>query len=682
MAFTEQQIGRALENGEFAPYFQPLVDLRSGEVHGFEILARWQHPTLGLISPAVFIPLIEQYRLMNNLTASLLISAFAAARTLPFDFGLSINLSPTQLHDRSLPALLEVMADEAEFDLTRLTVELTESALVDDLNLAGSVAAQLKEKGIRLALDDFGTGYSSLLHLQSLPFDELKVDASFVRSMTQLRQSRKITAAVISLGLSLGLQIVAEGIEEQDQANLLAWQGCNIGQGYLFGRPVPADGLPDILARPKSFPGVTTEVPSSISASFLSVDARPDERFSQLRAIYDGAPVGLAFVNTQLRYVNLNQRLAQANGKPVQDHLGRKVSEVLPPGLYAQVEPYILRALQGESLAPVELIKAAPGQPVRTLMASYQSVRDEVGEILGVCISVADITAVKEKEAALRESEDHYRCTVELNPQIPWVGDAKGNLISLSSRWTALTGMSTEEALKFGWTGVVHPDDREPSVSAIMSSMKTGEPMDFEHRIRCGDGWTWMRIRGYPRRDAEGRIIRWYGCAESIDDHKRALEELRCSEARLSAIFQAAPVGIALVESSTHRLLHANPRIEELIGFRFTSGMIWCSNQLRAFDTQGNLIPAEQMPLARCIRSGETTEAQDLLLQRSDGSSIWLSITIAPVRLENGTQWGAVVIAQDVENARQEHEKLLDLTRMLDSAASLEAPAGLLASAW
>jgi EAL domain-containing protein (putative c-di-GMP-specific phosphodiesterase class I) len=131
-----------------------------------------------------------------------------------------------QLHDRSLPKLLELMADEAEFELNRLTVELTESALVDDLDLAGKVAEDVKQMGIHLALDDFGTGYSSLLHLQSLPFDELKVDASFVRSMTQSRQSRKITAAVVSLGLSLGLQTVAEGIEDQSQANLLAWQAA------------------------------------------------------------------------------------------------------------------------------------------------------------------------------------------------------------------------------------------------------------------------------------------------------------------------------------------------------------------------------------------------------------------------------------------------------------------------
>jgi len=223
MQLTQQDIHQALEEGEFVPYFQPIVDLRVGNIHGFEILARWQHPTQDSIPPNLFIPPAEHYGLINRLSASLLTQAFAAVRTLPTDFGLSINLSPSQLLDRAMPDLIHHLADEAEFDLKRLTVELTETALVDDLDLAGAVAADFKRLGIRLALDDFGTGYSSLLHLQSLPFNELKLDISFVRSMVHSRQSRKIAAAAVNLGLSLGLQTVAEGIEEQSQANLLTW---------------------------------------------------------------------------------------------------------------------------------------------------------------------------------------------------------------------------------------------------------------------------------------------------------------------------------------------------------------------------------------------------------------------------------------------------------------------------
>src|ERR1700733_8216485 len=376
MQFTQQDIHQALEEGEFVPYFQPIVDLRAGNIHGFEILARWQHPTQGSIPPNRFIPPVEHYGLINGLSASLLNQAFAAVRTLPTNFGLSINLSPSQLLDRAMPDLIHHLADEAEFDLKCLTAELTETALVDELDLAAAVAADFKRLGIRLALDDFGTGYSSLLHLQSLPFDELKVDISFVRSMVESRQSRKITAAVISLGLSLGLQTVAEGVEEQSQANLLAWQGCTFGQGYLYGRPIPAAELPASLSQ--CHPGVwaTTEVPASIGDSFLTLDAHPTQRLSQLRAIYDGAPVGLAFIDCDLQYVNLNQQLAQMNKQSVQAHLGRKVSDIVLPALYKQFEQYLKRALCGKAFPSIEVqtTPAAIGEPARTLMVSYQPV--------------------------------------------------------------------------------------------------------------------------------------------------------------------------------------------------------------------------------------------------------------------------------------------------------------------
>jgi PAS domain S-box-containing protein len=671
MPFAEQRIRQALDVGEFVPYFQPLVDLRVGSIHGFEILARWIHPDHGLVPPNKFIPLVERYGLINRLSTSLLTQAFASARTLPKNFGLSINLSPSQLHDRTLPSLIHRMADDAEFDLKRLTAELTETALVDDLDLAATVAADFKRLGIRLALDDFGTGYSSLLHLQSLPFDELKVDISFVRSMVESRQSRKITAAVISLGLSLGLQTVAEGVEEQSQANLLAWQGCTYGQGCLYGRPIPAAELPASLSQ--CHPGVwaTTEVPASIGDPFLSLDAHPTERLSQLRAIYDSAPVGLAFIDCDLQYVNLNQQLAQMNGQRVQAHLGRNVSDIVPPATYKQFEPYLKRALRGEAFPSIEVQTApeAVGEPAKTLMVSYQPVRDEASEILGVCVSIADISAMKQKEEALRESEDHYRHAVELNPQTPWVMDAQGNNISISSRWETITGLTLEQTKDYGWLDAVHPDDRPPILMMLETSLITGTPIDIEYRVRCEDGpWIWMRSRGAARRDAAGKIIHWYGSVESIDEHKRAVDELRtseaglrCSEARLRAIFDSVPLGIVLAESSTGRVLNANPKAEQLIGFHFKQDMIWTNEDWEAFDSCGKRIKGSDLPLMRAIRSGKATDANEVLLRRPDGSEIWLSMTGAPVRLEDGEQLGGILIVQDIDTRKREREHILGL---------------------
>jgi EAL domain-containing protein (putative c-di-GMP-specific phosphodiesterase class I) len=249
MGLLQEELKRALTAGEFIPNFQPLVDLRTGRLEGFEILARWQHPVLGLLMPSDFVPIIERYSLVIELTACLLERSFVAMQSLPKHLGLSINAAPRQFRDNVLSQTVASVAARAGFDLRRLTVEITESALVDDLPLAGAIAAELKSLGVRLALDDFGTGYSSLLHLQALPFDELKVDRSFVENMVESPQSRKIVAAVVSLGQSLGMRTVAEGIEYTEQSELLAGQGCNIGQGWLFGKPVTAADLPALAAQ-------------------------------------------------------------------------------------------------------------------------------------------------------------------------------------------------------------------------------------------------------------------------------------------------------------------------------------------------------------------------------------------------------------------------------------------------
>ena len=240
---------RAIEHGEFTPHFQPLVDLRTGGLYGFELLARWFRPEQGWISPDEFIPLAESDGWIDLLTRELLRKGFSALATLPGSLGLSINISPVQLRELSLPDQIQAIAASAGFSTDRLIVEITESALAEEVESARVIVHAFKSMGARLALDDFGTGYSSLLHLQSLPFDELKVDRSFVGSMTEQRDSRKIVAAVVGLGQSLGLTTVAEGVETAEQAEMLRWMGCELGQGWLFGRPVPADQLGEIAEK-------------------------------------------------------------------------------------------------------------------------------------------------------------------------------------------------------------------------------------------------------------------------------------------------------------------------------------------------------------------------------------------------------------------------------------------------
>ena len=241
-------VRQALEHEEIVPCFQPLVELKTGRLAGFEVLARWQHPDLGLILPENFISLAEENGLIGSLSQQIMTKSFMSAPVLPEPLVLAINFSPIQLHYLSLPLQIREASKDSGFPLQRVMVEITESALVNNLEPARKIAIELKEMGCRLALDDFGTGYSSLRHLQALPFSQLKIDRSFIETMTGKRESRKIVAAVVGLGHSLGMITVAEGVETEEQADMLLWLGCDLGQGWLYGRPLPAERIPDMLA--------------------------------------------------------------------------------------------------------------------------------------------------------------------------------------------------------------------------------------------------------------------------------------------------------------------------------------------------------------------------------------------------------------------------------------------------
>ncbi|HEX6023090.1 MAG TPA: GGDEF domain-containing phosphodiesterase, partial [Solirubrobacter sp.] len=238
------ELGRAIRRDELVMAYQPKIGLESGEIRGVEALVRWQHPDRGLLGPGEFVPLAEETGLIVPLGRWVLRESCRQAAQWAGAPYLSVNVASAQLEQPSFLTEVETALADGGLCADRLVLEVTESSLVDDLEAERLQA--LRRLGVRLAIDDFGTGYSSLSYLRKFPMDVLKIDRSFTRDATE---DSALLQAIVAMGESLGLVLVPEGIEEPEQADALRALGCRLGQGYLFGRPVPADELTGVALR-------------------------------------------------------------------------------------------------------------------------------------------------------------------------------------------------------------------------------------------------------------------------------------------------------------------------------------------------------------------------------------------------------------------------------------------------
>ncbi len=236
-----RELPGAIAAGEIVPYFQPLVRIDDTSVVGFEVLARWEHPILGVLPPIDFLSLVEETGQSAAMFGSLLVCACQAARDWPAHIKLSVNISPIELQDETLPDTVRDILESTGFCGDRLEVEITENALIHDAKVARQVLDRLRQLGLSVALDDFGTGFSSLYHLRELPFDKVKIDKVFMRGLVSDPEASRYVAAIVDFGHALGLDLTAEGIEDTETMNRLRELGCTFGQGYLFGKPMPAE---------------------------------------------------------------------------------------------------------------------------------------------------------------------------------------------------------------------------------------------------------------------------------------------------------------------------------------------------------------------------------------------------------------------------------------------------------
>ncbi len=249
----ENALRRALDRGELAVHLQPQADVRTGRIVGTEALMRWQHPDRGLLWPEDFIPLAEETGVIVGLGEWGLRTACAYVHFLQEErlphIRVAVNLSPRQFQQPNLVRLVGQVLSQAQVDPASLELEITETTAMQNPDVTVPVLAGLRDIGVRIALDDFGVGYSSLAYLNELPVDSIKIDRSLIQGVTRERDHTAIAAAIITLARDLGLYVIAEGVETQDQLDFLSEQRCDAYQGFLLAEPMPLEELDAMVAQ-------------------------------------------------------------------------------------------------------------------------------------------------------------------------------------------------------------------------------------------------------------------------------------------------------------------------------------------------------------------------------------------------------------------------------------------------
>ena len=245
----EFDLRTGLAEQQFHLYFQPIIDVAANNVCGFEALIRWQHPTRGLIQPTDFVPIAEEGGLITEIGEWVVREACACAALWPDDLTVSVNLSPAQFGNRGIQNIVKDALKQAGLEPNRLIVEITEGILINNTEVVLKELQELKDLGVSIAMDDFGTGYSSLSYLWRFPFDKLKIDRSFVSALGHEETVDDILRTILSLGKTLQMSVIAEGVETNGQVEFLQKELCDQLQGFKFGHPMPASELPEWLLR-------------------------------------------------------------------------------------------------------------------------------------------------------------------------------------------------------------------------------------------------------------------------------------------------------------------------------------------------------------------------------------------------------------------------------------------------
>ncbi|CAK9884320.1 MAG: putative signaling protein [Candidatus Erwinia impunctatus] len=367
---SREKLSVAIGKGEFIPFFQPIVSLSDQRIVGFELLARYRDEDDIIVRPDTFMAEITKFDLFDEMMISIIYQTSDFIKLWPHDLFVSVNVSPIQLKNNNVVQIIKEFIDEIKLTPKRLKIEITETALINDMVSARKNMNELASMGCLICMDDFGTGFSSLTWLSELPIETIKIDMSFIRTMLQKKLSRKIVTSIVGLGQNLGIEVVAEGIENEYEADMLREIGCQFAQGYFFGKPMPGPDTLTILSSDsiKSLHG---------KLGRMSVD----QRAWQMSSMYDAPNLSICFIDKNMFIVDVSETFTKRVNFNKQDLLNKHIYEVFP----SEKKRFMwLREFREKGLPypPFEFV--LPNGEVDVVILTR--VEDEAHDLMGFCI--------------------------------------------------------------------------------------------------------------------------------------------------------------------------------------------------------------------------------------------------------------------------------------------------------
>lgn len=525
----ESDLQTALEHNEFRVYYQPKLDLVSGKIIGAEALIRWEHPSIGLLSPDKFIPLAEETGLIVPIGEWVLRTACIQAKVwqkvgLP-PIVLSVNLSVRQLYRLEFVGRVQQILEEVELSPEYIAFEITESMMMDNRKVFHTIRG-LKQLGVQISLDDFGTGFSSLRYLREFPIDRIKIDKSFIRYCTTDLNDAAIVKSIIAMAHQLKLVVIAEGIESKDHLVFLQQNFCKIGQGYLFSKPIPPEELVqcfDLIEQIVIREGIPQEVNHQKLLEEELEDARQDLHDTvrlQQGAIFKVRKEDYRFIHTLCA-----GELIYKMGLSPEQIIGKELKDFLPSNVAKDKNTYYQRAWNGEENVIYEgeingIYYVTSLRPIRR--------GGQVTEVIG---SSMDITEQKRAENTLRRSEGNYRLIAENMLDLVAIIDCNGGVLYASPSHEKVLGFTPIEYEMYGALKLIHPEDI-PAVRKQFASMvetKIPSQIEFRHQHAQGD-WVYIEAKVTPVYNETGEFKGLQAVGRDISERKKTEELIRKSE--------------------------------------------------------------------------------------------------------------------------------------------------------